>query len=370
MSVKRQNTKGSTTIFLGKLSEYKKLIDADIELYSKNIQRSTLSNYGAYSRVATDVFIDILKRGGKRIRGSLVITGYEMMGGENRKMIVQASRAIEMIHAYILIMDDIQDNSLVRRGGPTAHVALADYHRKHYLSGDSEHFGISQALNAMGIGNHASQVIVLNLDVDEELRIKASSILNQSIVTTAHGQTNDIMNEVNSDVQMKDIDNVLEWKTAYYTFLNPLTFGMVLAGADCRATDAVRDYCMSAGRAFQITDDILGIFGSEFESGKSPMDDIKEGKKTLLSLYALQNTDKADKNFLIQMLGNKDLTMSEFERCRDIIVDSGSLEYAKKEATRCIEYAKKSIRKQTIDWNREGVDFLVGLADTLVDRRA
>ena len=58
------------------------------------------------------------------------------------------------------------------------------------------------------------------------------------------------------------------------------------------------------------------------------------------------------------------------ERCRDIIVDSGSLEYAKREATRCIEYAKNSIRKQTIDWNREGVDFLVGLADTLVDRRA
>ncbi len=363
------NQKVETELFTKKLAIYKKLIDEDIELYAKKIQKSTLSNYGAYSRVATDAFIDILKRGGKRIRGSLVITGYEMMGGKNHKMIVEASRAIEMIHAYILIMDDIQDNSLVRRGGPTAHVALADYHRKHYLSGEAGHFGVSQALNAMGIGNHASQVIVLNLDVDKDLRVKASSILNQSIVTTAHGQTNDIMNEVNADVRMKDIDNVLEWKTAYYTFLNPLTFGMVLAGADCRATDAVREYCLSAGRAFQITDDILGIFGSEFESGKSPMDDIKEGKRTLLTLYALQNADKADQNFLIQMLGNKDLTMSEFERCKDIIVDSGSLKYAKKEATRCIEYAKYSIRKQSIDWNSEGVEFLVGLAGTLVDRR-
>lgn len=356
--------------FTDELVRYKNLIDTDIELYTKDIQKSTLQNYGACSRVATDSFLEILKRGGKRIRGSLVIAGYEMMGGKNQKMIIEAARAIEMIHAYILIMDDIQDNSMVRRGGPTAHVALAEYHRKHHLSGDANHFGVSQALNTMGIGNHAAQVVVLNLDVADELRIKASSILNQAIVITAHGQVNDIMNEVNVNVDMQDINNVLEWKTAYYTFLNPLTFGMVLAGANCQATDAVRDYCLSAGRAFQITDDILGIFGSEFESGKSPMDDIKEGKRTLLTIYALEHADKTDQNFLIQMLGNQDLSMTEFERCKSIIIDSGSLAYAKQEALRCIKSAKRSISKQQIDWTQEGVKYLVGLADALIDRKA
>ena len=356
--------------FQSKIKKYKQLIDADIEKYSRAIQKSTLNNYGAKSRVATDAYIEILSRGGKRIRGALTMIGYEMMGGKNKQMIIEASRAIEMIHAYIIIMDDIQDNSSIRRRGPTAHVALASYHKKMYLAGDSEHFGISLALNAMNIGNHSAQAIITNLDVPEELKLKALSILNRAIIVTAHGQTNDILNEVSNSVTMKDIDNVLEWKTAYYTFLNPLTFGMVLAGADCSATDAVRNYSLNAGRAFQITDDILGIFGSEFESGKSSLDDIKEGKRTILTLYALENADKADKNFLIQMLGNQNITQTEFERCKDIIIESGALSYAQIEAENSVKKAIESIKNQDNIFSSDGINFLIGLVETLINRKA
>lgn len=362
--------KPGAEIFAKKLAQYKRLIDEDIATYTKTVQRSTLQNYGAHSRVATDAFLEILARGGKRIRGALAIIGYEMMGGQDQAMILQAARALEMIHAYILIMDDIQDKSLVRRSGPTAHVGLKDYHQKNHLSGDGNHFGVSMALNAMGIGNHAAQVTVASLAVSEELRIKALSILNQTIIITAHGQTNDIMNEVNGRVTMRDVDNVLEWKTAHYTFLNPLTFGMVLAGATSAATDAVRQYCLKAGRAFQITDDILGTFGSEFESGKSPLDDIKEGKRTMLTLYALEHAEKADKNFLIQMLGNQELTQAEFERCKAILIESGALDFAKQEAEVCVKAAINSLRSKKISWKQGGVDFLIGLAQALLDRKA
>lgn len=365
-----QKPSAETNTFVKKLAQYKKLIDADIAVYTKSIQNSTLQNYGSASRVAVDAYLSILSRGGKRIRGALTIAGYEMMGGTNQHMIVQAARAIEMIQAYILIMDDIQDRSLTRRGGPTAHVQIADYHRQNHLDGDSDHFGMAVALNAMGIGNHAAQMIVANLPVDDELRLKAVSILNHAMIVTAHGQTNDIMNEVKSDVTQADIDNVSEWKTAYYTFLNPLTFGMVLANADCHATDAVREYCLRAGRAFQITDDILGTFGEEFESGKSPMDDLNEGKRTLLTLYALEHAETADKNFLIQMLGNQNLTQAEFNRCRDILIETGALDYAKHEAEACIDQAISSIKDQDIQWSQSGVDFLVGLAQALIDRKA
>lgn len=359
-----------TALFAKKLAQYKQAIDTDIAAYTKTVQKSTLQHYGARSRLATDAFLAILARGGKRIRGSLAIVGYEMMGGKDQAMIVQAARVLEMIHAYLLIMDDIQDRSLVRRGGPSAHAALAAYHRDGHLSGDARHFGMSIALNAMGIGNHAAQVIVANLDVPEDLRLKAISILNQSVIVTAHGQTSDIMNEVSGLVTMKDVDNVLEWKTAHYTFLNPLTFGMVLAGADCSATDAIRDYSLEAGRAFQVTDDILGIFGSEFESGKSPLDDIREGKRTVLTLYALEKAEKADKNFLIQMLGNQDITQEQFERCKEIMIETGALKFARQEAQRCVQAAIDSLKGKDIDWDLVGVDFLVGLAKYLVDRRA
>jgi geranylgeranyl pyrophosphate synthase len=364
------NQQPTKEFFKFKLANFKNLIDNDIKGYSNIIRKSTFNKYGANSRLATDAYLEILSRGGKRIRGALTMIGFEMMGGKNKKMIKEAARAIEMIHAYILIMDDIQDNSSIRRGGPTAHKILEEYHQKNYLAGNSEHFGVSLALNAMGFGNHAAQVLIANLNAPEDLRNKATSILNQSIMITCHGQTNDIMNEVSNNTTMQDVNNVLEWKTAHYTFLNPLTFGMVLAGANCSATDAVREYSLNAGRAFQITDDILGVFASEQESGKSPMDDIKEGKRTALTMHALENAENADKNFLIQMLGNKSITQTEFERCKDIIIETGALSYAQKEAKESVEKAIESIKNRNDIFSSDGIDFLIGLALSLIDRKS
>jgi geranylgeranyl diphosphate synthase type I len=171
-------------------------------------------------------------------------------------------------------------------------------------------------------------------------------------------------------VSLADVDRVLEWKTAHYTLLNPLHMGMVLAGAECKDTDAITDYAMYAGKAFQITDDILGTFGSEFESGKSSMDDIREGKRTLLTFYAMDHTGSADKNFLIQMLGNEHLTPTEFHRCKDIMAESGALDYAKVEAEKHVKKALTALSKTDQSWSPEGVQFLRGLAEYLLTRNS
>ncbi len=354
--------------FSTQLDQYKRLIDNDLKTYSKHVQKSTLQKYGANARLETDIFLSILDRGGKRIRGALVLLGYEMSGGKNQAMALQAARAIEMLHAYILMIDDIQDRSVLRRGGPTAHIMLADYHRKHQLADDPDHFGIAMTMNSALAGAHAAQVILANLDTSEEIRLKVISITNQTMMITAHGQTDDIMNEVVAEVTDDDIRRVLEWKTAHYTFLNPLHVGMVLAGADCHATDAITEYAMQAGMAFQITDDIVGVFGSEEETGKSSMDDIREGKRTMLMAYALDHAEAADKNFLIQMLGNQQLTPAEFDRCKAILVDTGALAYAKKTAADHITRAQASLSKEADRWSEQGVQFLNGLAEYLLER--
>lgn len=363
-------TKSDVDYFTHKLGEYKAEIDKEIATYTKQVQKSTLQKFGANSRIAMDAYLDILNRGGKRIRGALTILGYEMVGGQDRKMIVQAAMAVEMIHAYILIIDDIADRSPTRRGGPTAHETLADYHKKQAWADDSRHFGESMAVNTALTGNHAAQMILANLDVDAELRVKAISVLNYAMVTTGHGQINDIFNEVTGEVSERDVDNVLEWKTAHYTLLNPLTFGMCLAGVGCGPTDAIATYSLEAGRAFQITDDILGVYGEEFESGKSPLDDIREGKRTILTVHALRNAGKADKNFLMQMLGNANLTSVEFKRCKEIIAESGSLEYAQERAEKHIQKALQSLEEQKSYWSEDGTRFLRGLAQYLLSRRS
>src|SRR4051812_33968660 len=122
-------TSTETTTFTARLSAYKQAIDADIEIYAAYVRRVTGQQYGPYAELEVNTFLDILGHGGKRIRGSLVMAGYEMCGGHDRAMIVQAARAIEMLHAYILIVDDVQDRSPLRRGKPSAHEVLATYHR-------------------------------------------------------------------------------------------------------------------------------------------------------------------------------------------------------------------------------------------------
>lgn len=363
-------SKADIQSFKQKLDAYKTALDADIAAYAKAIEKTTLQYYGAPARLATDAYLAILSRGGKRIRGALTMLGYEMSGGKDHKMILQAARAIEMMHAYILIIDDIQDRSRMRRGGKAAHVLLADHHREQHLAGDADHFGLSLALDAALTGAHAAQMILANLDVADEYRLKAVSIMNRTMVVTAHGQTNDIMNEVVAEVTQAEVDRVLEWKTAHYTFLNPLHIGMVLAGADCAATDAITPYATHAGKAFQITDDILGVFGTEFESGKSPLDDIREGKRTMLTVYALEHARSADKNFLLQALGKPSLSPAEFTRCQDILRTCGALDYAQTQAQKHIAAATAALDQEQTRWSPEGVQFLRGLAHYLLNRKS
>lgn len=355
----------SIQLFSHKLAEYKQVIDDDINQYVKELERTTLRLFGAYARLEIDAYTSILKRGGKRIRGSLAMAAYEMAGGRNRDLSVQLARALEMIHAYILIIDDFQDRSHIRRGGPAAHTLLARYHKRHELAGDSEHFGSSIALNAALAGNHLAQQVIAELDVPEPVRLQISRLVNNTMVTTAHGQTNDIMNEVIAEVSERDIERVLEWKTAHYTFLNPIAVGMVLAGASEADIAGMHEYALHAGKAFQITDDILGTFGSEFESGKSPMDDIREGKRTIIVAYALDHTNDENKNFLVQMLGNESITPVEFERCKDILVESGALEYAQQGAEVHVTKAQRSLGLVAYD-----TGFLSGLAASLLHRKS
>lgn len=363
-------TASDVEFFTRRLKKCKQLIDDDIASYGKQVQNNTLQQFGAHSRLAVDAYLNILLRGGKRIRGALAMVGYEMTGGKNADMILRAARVLEMIHAYILIIDDINDRSPTRRGGPTAHTALADVHAKNNWADDSQHFGESIAMNAALVGSHSAQSILAGLNVDETLRTRAISAINEAMVTTAHGQFNDMFNEVTDDTTERDVMNVMEWKTAHYTFLNPLTFGMILAGASKETIAAIREYSLNAGQAFQITDDILGVFGQEFESGKSPLDDIKEGKRTLLTTYAPEHAKRADKNFLIQMLGNHKLTPAQFTRCKDILIETGALEYARMRAKESIKIALSSLESKKDHFSEDGVRFLRGLALYLLDRKA
>jgi geranylgeranyl diphosphate synthase type I len=246
---------------------------------------------------------------------------------------------------------------------------LRDYHETKHLAGNSQHFGESIAINSFLIAVHYAMNILASLSVEPEVRIKAIQNVNKCFIATAHGQTLDIFNEVVAKVSEQDVLNVLEWKTAYYTFVNPLQLGAILAGAKDSELQALAEYGIHAGRTFQITDDILGIFSTVSESGKSPLDDIKEGKRTLMAVYALDNATKPDAYFLEHALGNQNLTMAEFEHCKRILIESGALDYARTMATTSANAAAEVIVKNT-NWPQNTKQFLLDLVQYLVDRKS
>ncbi len=322
-----------------------------------------ISSYEFSDELTADVYRQLLERGGKRIRGALTINGYEMAGGNDRELALQASVAVEMMHAYILIIDDIQDRSAIRRGGPTAHKMFEYQSRTQGWEGDHAHTGISLALNSALYGAHRAQNIFASLDVASETASVAQQLMNETMVVTAFGQSGDIINEVSGEVTIEDVDKVLLQKTAHYTILNPLQIGMCLSGSPPEDLEKIRSYSMEVGRAFQIIDDLL-LFSSDQD--KQPEQDIKEGKMTLLSCYALKHADDPDKIFLQEQLGNQQLTLNAFERCKSIMINSGARDYALAEAKRALSTAEGALDKFPGHWNKPNVLFLKGLIDYLL----
>ena len=355
--------------FKTQLASYKQRIDTDITAYARHVHESTKRQYGPYPTLVTDAFLDMLNRGGKRLRGALVMTGYEMCGGADQDMIVRAATAIEMVHAYLLITDDIQDRSATRRGKPTVHEILSAYHREHHLQGNTAHAGVSLGLNAAMSGLNAAYMLLNGLSVDPFLKSNAVGIVNHTLMVTSHGQTMDIMQEFTGQVTLSDIEHTMEWKTAYYTVLNPLCVGMVLAGVGCEDTDAIRDYALHTGKAFQITDDIIGVFGDEKQTGKSVMDDIREGKQTMLTVHAFAHSSKKDADFLRSCLGNEVLTTQDFDRCKAIITESGAKAFAEQQASDHASRALQALAAHADRWKPAQVSFLQQLTQSLIQRQ-
>lgn len=342
------------------LATYKQAIDADIGTYASHAATAASSQYGAGAAETTTAFLELVKSGGKRLRGTLTMLGYEMLGGQDRQMIVRAATAMEMIHAHLLVLDDIQDRATVRRGKPTLHTVLT----ASPLAQGDVHTGMSLAFNAALAGSHAAHMLLAGLSVEPELVRKVLGIINLTMVVTSHGQNHDLtLARPGSPLPTdQELENVMQWKTAEYTFLNPLCVGMVLAGAGCDDTNAIREYALHAGKAYQLENDIQGVFGGEAANGKDSGEDIREGKRTFLTVYALRHASAADQRFLADSLGSKVLTGAVLQRCRQIIKGTGALHHAEQLRDQYARAAIASLEAAGRPWTATHVRFLRRLA--------
>lgn len=338
-------------------------IQEDLKRFADEWKR----DHGVRTPGPVEVFCDLLLRGGKRLRGLLAMQSYYAHGGTSDEVALGAARVFEIIQASLLAVDDIADRSELRRGGPAVHMALARYAKENGLKIDPAHYGETQAMNVAYAGLHKATTELLELPVPAEAARRASVRFHENILTTINGQIDDIYNECTpGEVSEADVMGVLEKKTPHYTIIGPLELGAQLAGKEL--PENLREFGMQAGCAFQIADDIIGTFGRESETGKGSNDDIREGKLTLLSYYALAHGTETQVKILRSVLGNESATLAECDAVRNIFVATGALDYTKK---RLEFHDKKALAalENDSETQPEFIRYLRELADYLVDRR-
>lgn len=312
---------------------------------------------------------EYILRGGKRLRPILFYYGYVAAGGEDKEDALRASVAMELLHAYFLVHDDIVDRDEVRHGGPSMHALYRQDYEERFAGKNVKHFGLAMAINAGDMTSEWSLEALLGTAFAPERKLEALRKLCRIAEETIVGQVLDEFTEMEDDIHEERIFAVQEYKTARYTIEGPLQTGAILAGAGEKELDFIASFSRPLGIAYQMQDDILGIFGNPSEIGKSVGTDLRAGKKTLLISYALKKASAESREYLSSRLGKRDLSEEEIEKMGDIIRETGSLRYSEEMIGQLTEDFKKRIQD-----GGAGIDaryaFLTGFADYLLGREA
>jgi geranylgeranyl diphosphate synthase type I len=266
---------------------------------------------------------DFVLTGGKRLRPTFAYWGWRTTRGaeDDAQALITAAASLELLHASALVHDDVMDDSDTRRGRPAAHRAFARLHAEHHWLGDSRSFGTSAAIllgdlllcwsdqmfGSAGVGPQAHQVY---LRMREEVMA---------------GQYLDLLEQARGRTSVDAALRVAEFKTSRYSVEQPLQLGAAAAGAPEATREALHRYGMALGEAFQLRDDVLGVFGDSSRTGKPTGDDLREGKRTLLAALAAQRADPEQAAVLRQGLGDRSLDSSGARRLAEVIVETGAL---------------------------------------------
>jgi geranylgeranyl diphosphate synthase type I len=277
-------------------------------------------------------------QGGKRLRARFCLTGWEAVAQtrtlrpEPSSAVIAAAAALEVFHAAALVHDDLIDNSDTRRGRPAAHRALQASHADSGWTGDAAAFGRSAAVLLGDLLVAWSDDLLESglADADPAVAAHARAEYARMRRDVTVGQYLDIAEEsafqTSPDHQHADRAlRVASLKSARYSVEQPLLIGAALAGADDAQRAALRGFGHPIGMAFQLRDDVLGVFGDEAVTGKPSGDDLREGKRTVLVAYAREAVPAGVRRTLDELIGDPSLSGDQIRSLQQTIIESGAL---------------------------------------------
>lgn len=259
-------------------------------------------------------------RGGKRLRPRFCYWGYRAAGGDDARPVLTAAASLEMLHVSALVHDDVMDGSDTRRGMPAAHKRFAALH------GGDDAFGTSAAILLGDLCLVWADEMLHGSGFDPVSLGRAEEYFDVFRTEVIAGQYLDLVAQAAGEPDMELALRVLRFKSAKYTVERPLHIGAALAGGEPELFEGLTGYGLPVGEAFQLRDDLLGVFGDPALTGKPAGDDLREGKRTVLVAYAAGRASPAQLAEFDKLFGSPDLDDDGVQLLREILVDSRAVD--------------------------------------------
>ncbi|MET0756967.1 MAG: polyprenyl synthetase family protein [Mycobacterium sp.] len=264
--------------------------------------------------------------GGKYVRSTFMYLGWLCGAGEDDSAL-RASASLELFHAFALMQDDVMDESPLRRGRPAAHVMFSRWHSDRVLTGASERFGESAAVLLGDLCLVWAGKMLRESGIGADALIRVWPRYDDMRIELAIGQFADLVNDAQAFPTLDDVLDVLRRKSGNYTVRRPLELGAAMSGCAPEVIEALGGYGAAIGEAFQLRDDLLGVFGSPTLTGKSVGTDLAAQKATSVVVAAHQLADTALRRQLSELMSTSQLSPADTERWRSLITLSGAVQW-------------------------------------------
>ncbi|MGX6604228.1 polyprenyl synthetase family protein [Micromonosporaceae bacterium Da 78-11] len=287
-------------------------------------QRDRLAGIDPALAELSDALEAFVLGGGKRLRPAFAYWGFRGAGGVDSDQVVAAVSALELVQASALIHDDLMDRSDTRRGEPSVHRRFERRHTEARWRGGSAAFGDSSAVLLGDLALVWSDELLHSCGVGLVELARARPVFDGMRTEVTVGQFLDVLTQATGDTSIERAGKVARYKSAKYTVERPLLLGAALAGAAPELMAAYSAFGLPLGEAFQLRDDLLGVFGDPARTGKPAGDDLREGKRTYLVAAAFAELPDGPRAELDAGLGDQGLDDAGVERLRALIEGTGA----------------------------------------------
>ena len=289
-------------------------------------ESSYLNAVGSELLPVSDALGHFLLDSGKRLRPLFAAIGHIGAGGELSEESVMALASLELVHVCALIHDDVMDASDTRRGAPAIHRQFQALHERESLQGSAEQFGVASAILLGDLALVWAAKMLHESGMGPRYILQALPIYDEMRVELMAGQYLDIYEQALASESIERSLKVARYKSGKYSIERPLHFGAALAaGASANTYGTYSSYGLPLGEAFQLRDDVIGVFGDPVQTGKPAGDDLREGKRTVLIASTLNKASDVQHKIFVEYFGQPDLDASGVAQLRQIIVETGAL---------------------------------------------